>query len=150
MGGTFTNLLVHVTFSTKNRLPLIGSEIEGDLHKYMGGIIRKQGCTLFEVNGMNDHVHLLLKLKPSLALSDLIRDVKANSSKWVNEEKWKVHKFGWQDGFAAFSVSRSQIEKVAEYIRNQKEHHQGLDFKSELLGLLIKHEIEFDEEYLWN
>lgn len=150
MSGTYTNLLCHVTFSTKNRLPLIMPELERDLHQYMGGIIRNQGCTLFEVNGINDHVHLLLKLKPNLALSDLIRDIKANSSKWVNEEKWKQRKFGWQDGFAAFSVSRSQIEKVADYIRGQKEHHAVSDFKSELLGLLNKHEIDYDEEHLWS
>ena len=149
MSGTYTKLLYHVVFSTKNRLPLITLDREPRLHKYLGGIVRNLGGSLLEVNGMNDHVHLLLKLKPTIAISDVVRDIKANSSKWMNESVTSLRKFGWQDGYSAFSVSQSQIERVIAYIASQKDHHRRRDYKSEVLTLLRKHDIEFDEALLW-
>ena len=108
MSGTYCNLLYHLIFSTKNRYPLITKAIRDDLHAYMGGIVREREGIALVIGGMPDHVHLFIKVKPKFALSDVIRDVKAASSKWINETKDGFHKFGWQDGFAAFTVSQSQ------------------------------------------
>ena len=150
MAGTYTNLLAHIIFSTKHRTPLINSKLREDLHRYLGGIIRSEGGTSLEIGGMPDHVHLLVKLKPNRAVSDMLRLIKANSSKWVNAEKNQPRRFGWQDGYAAFSVSESQVPNVRRYIRNQEEHHKKVDFKTELLELFRKHRVEFDERYLWD
>jgi REP-associated tyrosine transposase len=112
MSGTYCNLLYHVIFSTKNRYPLITKAIRDDLHAYMGGIVREREGIALVIGGMPDHVHLFIKVKPKVALSDVIRDVKAASSKWINETKDGLHKFGWQDGFAAFTVSQSQAPTI--------------------------------------
>jgi REP element-mobilizing transposase RayT len=148
MPGTHTNLLYHLVFSTKKRLPMITDAIEAELYKYKGGIVRGEGGILLEIGGMPDHIHLLVKLKPTIAISDMLRLLKANSSKWVNEEKLKYRKFGWQDGYAAFTVSRSQADKVTKYIRNQKQHHRKKDFKTEFVELLERHEVEYEKRYL--
>jgi putative transposase len=150
MSGTYSNLLYHVIFSTKNRFPFITKEIKDDLHAYLGGIVREREGIALAIGGMADHVHLLLKVKPKFALSDIVRDVKTVSSKWVNETKQGLHKFGWQDGFAAFTVSQSQVEAVRRYIERQEEHHRGMDFKAELLRLFVKNNIEYDEAMLWD
>jgi REP-associated tyrosine transposase len=149
MAGTYTNLLYHIVFSTKERRRLITSNIEDDLHKYIGGIVRNLEGDLLEANGDLDHRHLLVLLKPKFALSDVVRDIKANSSGWLNEKTKSLHKFGWQDGFAAFTVSESQAPRVRTYIRNQKSHHKRKDYKTELLELLRRNRVEFDERYLW-
>ena len=150
MSGTYSDLLYHIVFSTKNRIGLIDDTLQSDLYDYMGGIVRGQHVTLIEIGGMSDHVHLLVRLKPTHCISDFMRELKASSSKWVNEEKWKLKKFGWQDGYAAFTVSRSQAERVQRYIQEQQRHHQHIDFKRELVGLLVKHKVEYDEQYLWD
>ncbi len=148
MAGTYTNLNYHIVFSTKERRQLITANIEDDLHKYIGGIVRNFEGDLLAANGMPDHIHLLLKLKPKFAISDIVRDIKANSSSWLTA-KSKIYKFGWQDGFAAFTVSESQIQRVAGYIRNQKNRHKRMSFKEELLELLIRNCVQYDERYLW-
>jgi REP element-mobilizing transposase RayT len=150
MPSTYTNLLYHLVFSTKDRAPLITEAIREDLYSYMGGIIRGEGGVSLQIGGISDHVHLLVKLKPAVAVSDILRQLKSNSSKWANETHESVHKFGWQDGYAAFSVSKSQVPVVTEYIRNQEQHHRRSDFKMELVELLRRHEIEYDERYLWD
>jgi putative transposase len=150
MSGTYSNLLYHVVFSTKNRYPLIAASFRDDLHAYLGGIVREREGIPLMVGGMPDHVHILLKLKPKFAVSDVMRDVKAASSKWVNETKEGLRKFGWQDGFSAFTVSHSQVARVREYIENQEEHHRGIEFQSELLTLLQRNELEYDEATLWD
>jgi putative transposase len=150
MAGTYTNLIYHVVFSTKNRYGFITPTIEEELFKYIGGIIRGIDGVCLEINGMPDHLHILMKLPPKIAVSNALRDIKANSSKWVNETKKGLHKFGWQDGYAAFTVSRSQVEPVRQYIRNQKAHHAQRDFKTELLALLEKHGVEYDPRYIWD
>jgi putative transposase len=147
MAGTYTKLIYHIVFSTKTRQTFISEQIEAELYKYIGGIIRGIGGSCLEINGMPDHVHILASLPPKIALSDALRDIK-NSSKWVHETKPTLQKFAWQDGFSAFSVSTSQVEPVRQYIVDQKTHHNQRDFKTELLGLLDKHEIEFDERYI--
>src|SRR5205814_436203 len=127
---------------------LITAAIEDELYDYIGGIIRGLKGTQLEIGGVADHIHILAKFKPTLSLSDAVRDIKANSSKWLNE-KSRIYKFGWQDGFAAFTVSESQVEKVTRYIQNQKTHHRRVTFQEELLALLKKNRIEFEERYLW-
>jgi REP element-mobilizing transposase RayT len=148
--STYTNLLYHVVFSTKNRQRLITEDVQAELFRYLGGIIRGEGGIALEINGMPDHVHILMKLKPSMSLSDLMRKLKGNSSKWVNEKQLCSHEFGWQNGYAALTVSESQAPRVRQYIRKQQEHHRQTDFKAELLGILQRHRIEFDERYLWD
>jgi REP element-mobilizing transposase RayT len=148
VAGTYTNLLYHVVFSTKERRQLITSAIEEDLYSYIGGIIRGLGGVQLEIGGVSDHIHILLKIKPTLAVSDVVRDIKANTSRWFNEQS-KIYKFAWQDGFAAFTVSESQVGAVRAYLRGQKEHHARMSFQEEVLELLRRHRIEFDEKYLW-
>lgn len=150
MPNTYTNLLYHVVFSTKHRELTIKQDFQQDLYAYIGGIVRGEGGMLLEIGGMPDHVHLLIKLKPSIALSQILQHIKGNSSKWLNEEKIEQQNFHWQEGFSAFTVSESQVEHVRHYIRNQEEHHRKLSFQDELRALLIKHGIEFDERYLWD
>jgi len=150
MSGTYTNLLYHIVFSAKHREPLITAGLRDDLHAYLGGIVRQHEGIALIVGGMPDHVHILAKLKPKLAVSDVVRDVKAGSSKWINETSRIRGKFGWQDGFSAFSVSFSQVARVRRYIENQEEHHRGTDFQIELLTMLRKNQVEFDEATLWD
>ena len=150
MAGTYTKLFYHIVFSTKHRAPFITAAIEDELQKYISGIVRGIGGSSVEINGMPDHVHLLAILPPKIAISDALREIKANSSKWMHESQPGLAKFGWQDGYAAFTVSKSQVDPVRQYIRDQKRHHGGQGFKLELLGLLAKHEVEFDERYIWD
>jgi REP element-mobilizing transposase RayT len=150
MAGTYTKLVYHIVFSTKHRQSFITPAIEEELYKYLAGIVRGIGGLCVSVNGTPDHVHLLVIFPPKIALSDALREIKANSSKWLHETKPELAKFAWQDGFAAFTVSKSAVEAVSEYIRNQKTHHGQRDFKAELLELLARHEVEFDERYLWD
>jgi REP element-mobilizing transposase RayT len=150
MAGTYTNLLYHLVFSTKERVPLIGRELQPDLYAYLGGIVRGEGGILLEVGGMPDHVHLLARIKPIASVSEMLRQIKANSSKWVNEEKFKMRKFAWQDGYAAFSVSESQVSALRRYIREQEQHHRGQSYQDEFRALLDRHGIAYDERYLWD
>jgi REP element-mobilizing transposase RayT len=150
MGATYTNLLYHIIFSTKHRVNLITPEIETDLHSYLGGIIRGAGGIALEIGGIEDHVHLVTKFKPDSSISDMLRLIKANSSKWVNERANTSTRFEWQTGYAAFSISESQVPAVRAYARNQKEHHKRYTFKEELITLLEKHGIEYDERYIWD
>jgi putative transposase len=148
MAGTYTNLLFHVIFSTKERRRLITPVMEDDLHKYIGGIVRNLEGILLEANGDMDHRHLLLVLKPRFALSDVVRDIKANSAAWLNKRA-KIYKFGWQGGFAAFTVSESQAPRVSGYIRNQKNRHRRMSYQEEFVELLKKNRVVYDERYLW-
>jgi putative transposase len=150
MPGTYSQLLLHVVFSTKQRQPWITAEIAGDLYSYMGGIIRGEKGVLYEIGGIDDHVHLYLRWRPDKAISDLMREIKAKSSKWVHDTFPALDQFAWQEGYAAFSVSKSQEGAVKAYIMGQHEHHKRIDFKSELLKLLTVHEIEFDERYVFD
>lgn len=148
MGNTFTNLVYHVVFSTKYREPMIIPEIRDELYRYMGGIIKNEGGIALQIGGMPDHVHVLIKLKPVHALSEILRMVKGGSSKWFNEHYRLAKRFGWQRGFGAFTVSESQIPVVDRYIRTQETHHRNLLFKDEYIELLERHRVAFDEQYL--
>lgn len=149
MPNTYTNLLYHIVFSTKDRELLITNDIKEELYRYIGGIIREQGGVQLEVGGDEDHIHILAKIKPSIAVSDMLRVIKANSSKWANGGKSRL-RFAWQEGFAAFTVSESRVGSVTEYIRNQVEHHKRLSFQGELVGLLERHRVQYDPRYLWD
>ena len=133
MSGTYTNLLFHVVYSTKYRKPLIKDDMKDRLYGYIGGIIRDEKGILLEVGGMPDHVHLLAKFSPRIAVSDMLRLIKTNSSKWMNEQDKIRRRFEWQTGYAAFSVSESQVDNVRRYLHDQIEHHAVTTFKDEYL-----------------
>ena len=148
MAGSYTNLLFHLIFSTKNRSPLIAESVEGDLHGYLGGIIRGEGGVLLEIGGMPDHVHLLARFKADASVAQMVRKIKAPSSKWMNERPDARERFEWQIGYGAFSVSESRVPAVRRYLRNQKEHHKRVSFRDELISLFKAHGIQYDERYL--
>jgi REP element-mobilizing transposase RayT len=150
MASTLTNLLVHVVFSTKEREPIITDRYRESLYAYIGGIIRRDGAKSLSIGGMPDHIHLAIKTRSNKALSELVRKIKANSSKWINENRFCKKKFSWQNGYGGFSVSASQINKVKNYIQNQAEHHKSKTFKEELIEILDKHGVGYDPKYLWD
>lgn len=150
MPQTLTNLITHVVFSTKDRKPLIDNEIKPRLFAYMGGIIRELGGYPLCINGMADHVHLLIRLPPALPLSKALQTVKANSSKWVHQTWPQTTDFAWQPGYGAFTVSRSLVPNVAHYIANQEKHHQSREFCDEFVAFLQAHQIDYDEQLLWS
>ena len=146
MSHTHTNLLIHIVFSTQGYMPLITSEIKHELFAYLGGLVKELKGKPIIINGMSDHVHMLILLPPNVSPSDAMRFIKANSSRWVKERFGT--KFAWQKGFGAFSVSRSNVDAVVKYIKNQEQHHGRSDFKTELVSLLEKNGVEYDAQYL--
>jgi len=147
--STYTNLLFHVIYSTRCRKPTIDPIWQDELYGYIGGILRDNRGVLLKAGGIEDHIHLFAKLPPTIAVSDMLRLVKANTSKWINDAKKPRRTFEWQPGYAAFSVSESQVGAVESYIANQREHHQKRTFKEEFLLLLKKHGIEYDSRYVF-
>jgi len=147
MAHTYTNLLTHALFSTKDRQPLVRPEIKSDLYAYMGGIITNLRGKPVLINGPKDHVHLLFVLPASLSLADFMEKLKANSSKWANEG-WPRRAFSWQTGYAAFSVSQSKLNEVKAYISQQEEHHRKSTYQDEVIVLLKKHGVEFDSRFV--
>jgi putative transposase len=152
MAGTFSQIYIQVVFAVKGRKNLLQKPWRDEVFKYMAGIIKGKKQKPIIVNGVSDHVHLFIGLKPSVALSDLVRDVKNNTTNFINEKKYIPGKFSWQEGFGSFSYAQSQIGRVYQYILYQEEHHCQKTFKAEYLEFLQKFEIEFDEKYLfdWN
>jgi len=149
MPNTYTQLYVHVVFAVKGRANLISRSWKEILYQYITGIFTNKNQKLMVINGMPDHLHLLIGLKPDCNLSDLVRDIKANSSKWINENKWVVGKFEWQSGFGAFTVGQSQIKTVVNYILNQEEHHKKKTFREEYIEFLNAYQIDFKPEYIF-
>ncbi len=147
--GSFTQLTYHVVFATKYRKPTITGDVLEPLYKYVGGILRAKKGSVIQIGGIENHVHVLARLSPAFAVSDVIREVKANSSKWMNEEHNLKGKFEWQIGYGAFTVSYDRRDAVANYIRNQKEHHRTKTFQEEYIEFLKRHGIEFRVEYLF-
>ena len=145
---SYTCLQYHIVFSTKDRLELLGEEVTPRLRQYFGGITRELQGKLIAVNGPANHVHLLVSLSPKLALMDYIGKIKANSSKWVHNTFGQLGNFAWQDGYAAFTVSPSGTAQVINYIQNQNEHHKQMSFQEELIALLKRHQIDYDEKYI--
>jgi REP element-mobilizing transposase RayT len=149
MSHTYTNLLTHVIFSTKDRNPLITAALHDDLLAYLGGIVREMGGVLRAANARPDHVHMLCSLPPTMAMSDALRVVKTNSSRWVHRER-RLAGFDWQTGYGAFSVSHSLAPSVARYIGDQEKHHRRMTFQEELVAFLKKNGITYDERYIWS
>jgi REP element-mobilizing transposase RayT len=145
MADSYTSNYIHLIFVVRFRQSLIKPSWEDELYKYITGILTNRGHKLFAINGMPDHIHIFFDLNPVTALSDLARDLKTNSTKWINRKNMNRQKFQWQNGFAAFSYSRSQLSRVAGYIERQKEHHCRSDFKREYTWLLDRYEIDYRE-----
>lgn len=149
MPGTFSQIYIQVVFAVKGRESLIHESWEEELYKYITGIITNKGQKLIAINGMPDHLHLFIGMKPSCCLSDLIREIKKSSNEFIKEKQFTKFKFQWQEGYGAFSYSISHIDRVVKYILNQKEHHKKQTFKQEYIESLNEYEIEFKEEYLF-
>ena len=149
MANTFTQIYVHIVFSVKGRQNLIQKSWKDELHKYICGIVNGKEQKVYAIGGMADHIHLLVSIKPTISISDLVRDMKANSSKWINEKQYVVGKFQWQEGFGAFSYGQSQLDIVITYINNQEQHHEQKTFKDEYMELLQRFNIIYDEKYLF-
>lgn len=149
MANTYSQIYIQVVFAVQGRQNLLQKEWRADVFKYMAGIIKNKGQKPIIVNGVDDHVHTFIGLKPAIALSDLIRDVKNNSTNFINQNHWVKGKFSWQEGYGAFSYSHSQIENVYNYILNQETHHAKQTFKDEYLELLKKFDIEYDEKFVF-
>ena len=150
MGHSYTNLLYHIVFSTKERQPWLDPEISTRLYAYAGGAIRSEGGVSISINGSVDHIHILAKLRQNKSVSDSMRAIKANSSGWIHRSFPALREFAWQSGYGAFSVSQSQVGTVQRYIVDQQRHHQRVSFKEEFIALLNAHGIEYDERYLWD
>lgn len=149
MANTFSQIYIQTVFAVSNRLSLIRPEFKEEVYKYITGIVRNQGHKLISINGIPDHVHILIGLKPSMALSDLVREIKSDSSNFVNEQRFVRGKFSWQEGYGAFSYGHSQLDKIIRYIQNQEKHHTRRSFKDEYLTLLRKFDIAFEEKYVF-
>jgi REP element-mobilizing transposase RayT len=149
MPNTYTKLYVQIIFAVKGRSNFIQNEWSSELYKYIAGIVNGKYQKLYSINGMPDHVHLLIGYKPSISISDLVRDIKSNSSAFVNRKMFIDQKFQWQSGFGAFSYGKSQISDVIRYIENQQEHHKHRTFRDEYIQFLEKFDVDFDSDYLF-
>jgi REP element-mobilizing transposase RayT len=150
MPQSFSQIYLHIVFSTRDRAPLIRSSWEPRLYDVIGGIFKTVKCSLLAAGGVEDHVHLLVSMARDISCSDAIRNIKTDSSKWIHQSIEGLELFHWQPGYAAFSVSQSQLPAVKRYIANQKEHHNRQSFQDELRDLLRLHGLEPDEEHMWS
>jgi putative transposase len=149
MANTYTQIYIHIVFAVEGRQNLIGPEHNDELQKYITGIVSAQNQKLIAINNMPDHIHLLIGLRPDSALSDLVGDIKTGSSKFINKQHWVRGRFAWQEGFGAFSYSRSQLGAVIRYIENQQKHHAKKSFREEYVELLEKFNVDYDPRYLF-
>ena len=149
MGQSLVKNYIHIVFSTKYREPLIHPPLESELHSYLAGICNNLECHPVIVGGYTDHVHILCMLSKKIALMKLVEKVKSHSSKWIKTKDESLENFYWQDGYGAFSVNSSGLDRVKNYIDKQHEHHSGKSFQEEYMGLLEKHSAAFDERYIW-
>lgn len=147
--STFSQIYIQVVFAVKGRTSLINQSWEEELYKYITGIVRNSEQKMLAINGMPDHIHFLIGMKPSCCLADLIREIKKSSNEFIKKKKFTISKFQWQEGYGAFSYSHSQLDIVIKYILNQKNHHRKKSFKEEYIEFLRKFEIDFKEEYLF-
>lgn len=149
MASTYSQIYIQIVFAVKHREALISYEWEERLYQYITGIVQNKGQKMIAINGMPDHIHLFIGIKPSCCLSDLVREIKKSSNDFIKENKLSKYKFNWQEGFGAFSYSHSHIDNVYKYIMNQKEHHKKTSFKDEYLDFLNKFQVEFDDKYIF-
>jgi len=151
MSQSLSQVYLHIVFSTKNRIPFLQDKsVRQDLHSYMAGTCRNLESPSIIVGGVADHVHVLCRLAKTLTVSDLIREIKRESSKWTKEQSTDLANFYWQNGYGAFSISPSHVEALTTYIANQEEHHKTETFQDEFRRLLAKYHIEYDEKYVWD
>ena len=150
MANTYTQIYIPVVFAVEWRQSLIRPENKEELHKYITGIVRNKGQKMIAINSRPDHLHMLIGMEPDLALSDLVREVKKSSTNFINRSQWVKGRFNWQEGFGAFSYSRSSLDAVVHYIQNQDRHHSERSFKDEYQRLLRKFDVAFDERYLFD
>jgi putative transposase len=149
MAGTFSQIYIQVVFAVKGRESLISAPWEEELYKYISGIVKHKGQKMIVINGMPDHIHFLIGMKPTCCLSDLIREIKKSSNEFINEKRFVNRRFQWQEGFGAFSYSHSSLDNVISYIQNQKQHHTHRTFQEEYKDFLYKFQVEFDEKHLF-
>ena len=149
MPNTYTQIHIQVVFAVQNRDCIISTQWKDELYKYMTGIVQKNNHKLLGINGMPDHIHMLIGLRPTQSVSDLMQDIKGSSSKWINDKGFLRSRFSWQEGYGAFSYSKSELTRVLTYIENQERHHAKKDFYTEYIQLLQVHGIEFDERYVF-
>lgn len=149
MANTYSSLHYHLIFSTKNRTTYLNSEIEQRVWAYLGGVARKHKMTAVQIGGCDDHIHALVIAPPTIAPSQIAQYLKGDSSKWIHETFPELKDFAWQEGYGAFTVSKSNLASVIVYIQNQRTHHQSKSFQEEYLEFLTKHGVDYDERYLW-
>ena len=149
MANTYSQIYIQTVFAVDGRLSLFRPEFKEALYKYITGIVRNSKKKLIAIKGMSDHVHILIGLKPAMALADLVRDIKSDSSNFINKKKWVCGRFSWQEGYGAFSYGHSQLDTIIGYIRNQEQHHRRRTFKDEYLAWLKKFEVLFEEKYVF-
>ena len=150
MSQSLSKNLIHLIFSTQNRRPFLATSIRSDLHAYMSTVLKNLECPVLVINSVDDHVHILFLLHRTITLSTVVGKVKSSSSKWLKTQSNELAEFAWQGGFGAFSGSESNVAAVKAYIAYQEEHHRKISFKDELRSFLAKHEVEYDERYLWD
>ena len=150
MANTFTQIYIQIVFSVKNRHSLIPKNKKEELHKYITGVVQNKKCKMLAVNSVSDHIHIFVGLHPSICVSDLVKGIKISSNEKITEKKWIKTKFEWQDGFGAFSYSKSQVDSVCKYIMNQEEHHKKVSFKEEYINFLEKFGIDYNPKYVFD
>lgn len=149
MANTFSQIYIQTVFAVSNRQSLITPEFKEDLYKYVSGIVRNQGQKLIAINGVADHLHILIGLRPAMALADLVQEIKADSTNFINKKRWVRGRFSWQEGYGAFSYGHSQLDTIIRYIQNQEKHHSRRSFREEYLTLLRRFDIAFEEKYVF-
>jgi REP element-mobilizing transposase RayT len=149
MANTYSQIYLQIVFSVKGRQNLIQKKWKDELYKYICGIVNGKQQKVFAIGGISDHIHVLISIKPNIAVSELVKEIKTNSSKWINEKRYVMGKFQWQEGFGVFSYAQSQLDHVIAYINNQEQHHKKKSFKEEYLDLLQKFNVEYDEKYVF-
>jgi len=149
MANTFSQIYIQIVFAVSNRQSLITADFKEELYKYIAGIIRNHGQKLISINGTPDHVHILIGLRPAMAIADLVREIKADSTIFINNKKLVHVRFNWQEGYGAFSYGHSQLDSIIGYIQNQETHHSRRSFKDEYLSLLRKFDIAFEDKYVF-
>ena len=149
MANTYSQIHLQFVFAVKYRSSLICSHWKEELYLYISGIIEKQGHKLLAINGMDDHIHIFIGMRPNQSVSDLLQDIKRNSSLWINQKGFVNGKFEWQEGYGAFSYSKLHVKSVIDYIKNQEKHHKRISFREEYIDFLKKFEIEYDERYIF-
>ncbi len=150
MANTYTQLYIHIVFAVEHRQNLIPKEHKEELHKFITGIITNNKHKVIQINSMPDHIHIFVGIDPSMALSELVKDIKANSSRFINKKQWVAGQFKWQEGYSAFTYAHSQIESVSNYILNQEKHHKQKSFREEYIELLKRFNVDYDERYIFH